>query len=63
MERINKPTKRLRHCPINSKVYLKGVDRELTVKRLRDDGYYELNNAAGYLSVTASPGHEILESK
>lgn len=63
IQRTNSPTPRLRQFPIGTSVKLTGVDRTLTVSSLRDDGYIELTNAAGYLSVTASGGHPVEEMK
>lgn len=51
-----KPPTRLRDFPVGSKVILAGVERQLVVSEIRDDGYINLKYGA-YLSVTASPGH------
>lgn len=52
----HKPPTPLRDFAVGDKVALAGVERKLTVTRIREDGYIELNYGA-YLSVTASPGH------
>jgi hypothetical protein len=61
--RTHSPTKHLRDIPIGQPVKLLGVERVLIVNQVRDDGYIDLHNKAGLLSVTASPGHEIEEIK
>ena len=61
--RVAKPTPHLRDIPIGHPVKLLGVERVLIVNQVRDDGYIDLHNKAGSLSVTASPGHEIEEIK
>lgn len=61
--RVAKPTPHLRDIPIGQPVKLLGVERVLIVNQVRDDGYIDLHNKAGLLSVTASPGHEIEEIK
>ena len=61
--RVAKPTPHLREIPIGQPVKLIGVERVLIVNQVRDDGYIDLHNKAGLLSVTASPGHEIEEIK
>lgn len=61
--RVAKPTQHLRDIPIGQPVKLLGVERVLIVNKVRDDGYIDLHNKAGLLSVTASPGHEIEEIK
>lgn len=57
-ERINNPTKRLRQYAIDSVVTLAGVGKPLTIKAIREDGYYELHQG-DRLVITASPGHEL----
>ena len=61
--RTHTPTPHLRDIPIGQPVKLIGVERVLIVNQVRDDGYIDLHNKAGLLSVTASPGHEIEEIK
>ena len=61
--RVNKPKRRLRMCEIGTRLMLVGVERWLIVSRLREDGYIDLINDRGYLSVTASPGHEVIEDE
>lgn len=61
--RTHTPTPHLRDIPIGQPVKLLGVERVLIVNQVRDDGYIDLHNKAGLLSVTASPGHEIEEIK
>ena len=61
--RTHTPTQHLRDIPIGQPVKLLGVERVLIVNQVRDDGYIDLHNKAGSLSVTASPGHEIEEIK
>ena len=59
--RVNKPKRRLRMCEVGTRLMLVGVERWLIVSRLREDGYIDLINDRGYLSVTASPCHEVIE--
>lgn len=61
--RTHTPTPHLRDIPIGQPVKILGVERVLIVNQVRDDGYIDLHNKAGLLSVTASPGHEIEEIK
>lgn len=61
--RTHSPTPHLRDIPIGQPVKLLGVERVLIVNQVRDDGYIDLHNKAGLLSVTASPGHEIEDIK
>lgn len=62
MTRTNTPTPRLRSCPVGATVRLAGVERELTVKAIRADGYIDLTYR-GHLAVTASAGHELEQVK
>lgn len=57
------PKSRLADFPVGTRVTLEGVERPLIVSRIRDDGYVDLKNQAGFLSVTASSGHECKEEK
>lgn len=59
MTRSATPKTRLADYPVGSKVILEGVDRTLVVANIRDDGYVDLKNLSGFVSVTASPGHEV----
>lgn len=55
------PKTRLADFAVGAKVTLAGVDRPLIVSRIRDDGYIDLKNQAGFVSVTASRCHEVKE--
>ncbi len=55
--RTAEPPTRLRDFGTGQKVVLAGVERELVIKRIREDGYYELHHPSGAIAVTASAGH------
>lgn len=50
------PKTRLADFPVGTTVILEGVDRPLIISKIRDDGYVDLTNQAGFLSVTACAG-------
>ena len=55
--RTNEPPTRLRDFLPGQRVLLAGVERVLTIIRIRPDGYFDLTNPSGALSVTASGCH------
>ena len=61
--RTNEPPTRLRDFLPGQRVLLAGVERVLTIIRIREDGYFDLTNQSGALAVTAAPCHLCAEAE